>query len=103
MLDRAQSAQNPTKLVVRQEQSISSGKQDVANFSVRFQIAISFLEIGVKFLFANAAHDATSCAVPAVGCASISYEKQNAIRVAVNESRDRHVGIFPARVCHFER
>ncbi len=68
-----------------------------------FEIAERFLEIGVQFLFAHAADDATARAVAAVRCATIGHQKQNPVRIAMDQTRNWHVRIFAARVGHVVR
>lgn len=66
VFDGAQTAQNPAEFIVGKEQGISTGKQDVSNFSVIFQISISFLKIGVQLVFANATHHAAPGAIATI-------------------------------------
>ena len=70
---------------------------------MRFQIPVSFLKIDMQLLFAGAADDTTAGAIAAIGCAPIGDQKEDAIRVPMDQSGNRHVGIFAARVGHFER
>ncbi len=68
-----------------------------------FEILDGLIPLGFKFLVRNAGNDAGPGAVSAVGCAAVGDEKKDAIGVAVDESRDRHVGILATRVGHFQR
>ena len=68
-----------------------------------FQVLVGFLEVGVQLLFTHATDDAASRAVTAIGCAPIGDQKEHAIRISMDQTRDRHVGIFAARIGHFER
>ena len=68
-----------------------------------FEITKRFLEIGVQFLFADAADDAAARAIAAITRATIGHEKQNAIRITMHQSRHRHVRIFTARIGHVVR
>ena len=81
----------------------SPPEEDVADFRVRFQVAERLFKIDVEFLFARAAHHPAAGAVAAVGGATVGDEKQDAIRVAVDESRHRHVAVFAARISHLAR
>ena len=78
-------------------------RSNVAHFGVLFEITKRFLEIGVQFLFAHAADDAAARAISAVAGATIRHQKQNAIWIAMDQTRHRHVRIFAARVRHVVR
>ena len=67
-----------------------------------FEVADRLLEVRVEFLFARAADDPAAGAVPAVARATVRHEEQNAVRVAVDQSRHGHVAILAARVGHLE-
>ena len=73
MFDRTQTPQNSPQLIVGKKQGVSARKQNVSDLRVSFQIPVSFLEIGVQFLFADAADDATACAVAAIRGAAVSH------------------------------
>jgi hypothetical protein len=68
---------------------------------VGFEVAVGGFEFGVEFLFACAADDAAAGAVAAVGGAAVGDEEEDAVRVAVDEAWDWHVGVFAAGVGHF--
>jgi hypothetical protein len=71
VLDGAQTAQNPAKLIVREDERVSSGEQDVADFRMSFQISKGLLEIGMQLLFAGAADYPASGAISTVGGTSV--------------------------------
>src|SRR5207253_9028940 len=58
--NRVQAAQNFLELIVAENERIASAQKHVANFGVLFEVTERFLEIGVQFLFANTADDATA-------------------------------------------
>ena len=66
MFNGPQTAQNSAQLIVGKEEGISSGKQNVPDLGVRFQVPIGFLEIGVQLLFARPADHAASGAIAAI-------------------------------------
>ncbi len=99
--DLAQSGEDGVELGVRKKQGIPAGEQDIAHFRVLFEVAEGGLELGVQFLFADAADDSAAGAVAAVGGAAICDEEEDAVWVAVDETWHGHVAIFAARVCHF--
>ena len=68
-----------------------------------FEILDGLIPLGFEFLVRNAGNNAGPGAVAAVGCAAVGDEKKDAIGVAVDESRDRHVGILATGVGHFRR
>jgi hypothetical protein len=71
MFNGPQTAQNSAQLIVGKEEGISPGKQNVPDLGVRFQIPVSFLEIGVQLLFARPADYAASGAIAAIRRAPI--------------------------------
>ena len=91
------------ELVVAENQRVATGKKHVAHFGVFFEITKRFLEIGVQFLFAHATDDAAARAISAVTGATIGHEKEHAVRIAMHQSRHRHVRIFAARIGHVVR
>ena len=91
------------QLVVGEQQRIAAGKQHVAHFRVRLDVADRLLEIGVEFLLARAADDPAAGAIPAVARATVRHEKQHAVRVAMHESRHGHVAVLAAGIGHLER
>ncbi|MGC3988104.1 MAG: hypothetical protein QM796_00190 [Chthoniobacteraceae bacterium] len=54
----------------------------------------------MQFLLPGSAHHAAAGAIAAVAGATVSDQKQNAIGIAVNQPRHRHVRILPTRVGH---
>src|SRR5207237_7098170 len=77
--NRAQAAQNFLELIVAENERVAAAQKHVAHFGVLFEVAERFLEIGVQFLFANAADHAAPCAISAIGSAAISHQKQHAV------------------------
>ena len=53
-----------------------------------------------QFLFAHAADDAAAGAVAAIGGAAVGDEKEDAVGIAMDQARHRHVRIFAARIGH---
>lgn len=98
--DGAQAFQNSFEFVVAENQGVAAGEEDIPDLGVLFKITERLLEIGVQFLFAHAADDAASGAIPAVARATVRHEKQDAIRIAMDQPRHRHVRIFAARIHH---
>ena len=94
---------NLSSLSSLKNQRVAAAQEDVAHFGVLFEITECFLEIGVQFLFADAADDAAARAIAAIRCATVGHEKQNAVRIAMDQARHRHVRIFAARVGHVVR
>src|ERR1700704_150866 len=67
-----------------------------------FEVFICLFKLRVQFLFACAADDSTPCAIAAVGSAAICNQKKNAVGITVNESGNRHVRVFAARIRNLE-
>ena len=99
--DAAETFEHGLEPVVGEEEGIAAGEEDVADFRVGFEVAVGGFEFGVEFLFAGAADDAAAGAVAAVGGAAVGDEEEDAVRVAVDEAWDGHVGVFAAGVGHF--
>src|SRR5205814_8275993 len=59
-----------------------------------------FNQIPVQFLRTNAANQPTARAISAVTGAAIRYEKENPIRISMDQTRHRHMRVFAARVSH---
>src|SRR4051794_14076658 len=68
-----------------------------------FQITKRLVEIGVQFLFANAADDAAPGAISAVARATIGHQKQHAVWIAMDQPRHRHMRVFATRIRHVVR
>lgn len=64
-------------------------------------VAERHLELKFKALVADAGHDTRTSAIAAVGGAAVSDEKEHTVRIAMDETGHRHVGILAARVGHF--
>src|SRR5205814_2565698 len=96
----AEPAQDALEFFIAENKGIAAGEKHVAHFGVLFEITKRFLEIGVEFLFAHAAHHATPGAVTAVTRTTIRDEKEDAIGISMDEAGHRHVRIFAARVRH---
>ena len=71
MFDSAKTTQNPAELIVGEKQSVSTGKENVSDLRVGFQIPVSLLKIGMQLLFAHAADDAASGTIAAIGSAPV--------------------------------
>lgn len=65
-----------------------------------FQVVDRHIPLGFQLLVGNAGHYPRTGAVTAVGGASVGDQKENSIRVAVHQTRDRHVRVFPTRIRH---
>ena len=103
MRDRAQAAQNFLKLIVAENERIAAAQEHVAHFGVLFEVAERFLEIGVQFLFANTADDATARAISTITRATIGHEKEYPVGIAMHEPWHRHVRIFTTWIGHVVR
>src|SRR3569833_2358955 len=60
-----------------------------------------FVELGMKIVTGRVAHEPRTRAITAIRRATVRYQKQHAVGVAMHESRHWRVRIFPARVAHF--
>src|SRR5450432_3568233 len=65
-----------------------------------FEITKRFFEIGVQLLVAHPARDAAARAIPTVTRTTIRHEKEDAIRISMDQSRYRHVRILAAGIGH---
>ena len=100
MRDRAQPAEDFLQLRIAEKQRVTAGEKHVAHFGVFFEITKRGFEFGVQFLFAHSADDPAPGTIAAVARATIGHEKQDAIGITMDQTRDRHVRIFAARVRH---
>jgi len=101
MRDGSYPAQEIFQFVIGKKQGITTGKENIADFGVRFEIAKSFFEVGVQFLFPGAAYDAAAGAIPAVGGAAIGNEKEDPVGIPMDEAGDGHVIVLAAGIGHF--
>ena len=101
--DRAETFEDAFQFVVAEKQRVAAGKKNVTDFSVLFEIVEDLLKIGVQFLFADPADDPAPRAITAVARAAVGDEKQDAVRITMDQSRHRHVRIFAARIDHVVR
>src|SRR5437870_10157799 len=65
VLDRAQPGQQLVDLVVAENERVTAAKKNVAHFGVLFEVTERFFKIGMQFLFADAADDASPRAISA--------------------------------------
>src|SRR6266571_5007678 len=86
VLDRAQPRRQLVDLIIAENQRVAATQEHVAHFGVLFEITERFFEIGMQLLFADSADDTTTGAIAAIRRASIGYQKQNAIGIAMNKS-----------------
>ena len=75
VFDRAQPRKQLVDLIVAEDQRVAAAQKHIPHFGVLFEIAECFLEIRVKFLFADAADDAGARAISTVTGAAIGHEK----------------------------
>ncbi len=68
-----------------------------------FQVLVGLFEIGMQLLFTDATDDTTASAVAAIGCAPIRHQKEHAVGIPMDKTRDGHVGVFAARIGHLKR
>src|SRR6266446_3842984 len=101
--NRTKALQNSFEFVVGKQESVSAREQDIADLGVSLQITVNLLKIGMKFLFSNTADDPASRAITAVRRTSVGDEKQNSVRITVNQPWYGHIAVLAARVGHFER
>ncbi len=99
--DGPQTGEDLVELVVREEQGIAAGKQDVADLGVLFEIFESRLPLGFQMLLADTGNDSRARAVAAVGGAAVGHEEQHPVRIAMDQSGHGHVGILAAGIGHF--
>ena len=100
VLYRSQPRKQFLDLIVGEDERVATAQQHITHFSVLFEIMECFFKIGVQFLFTDPAHDAAPRAIPAVAGAPIRHQKQNSIRIAMNQARNGHMRIFTAWVSH---
>ena len=86
---------------IGKKERIPAGEEDIADSRCVFEIIDGGIPLGLQLLIRYTGNDPRARAVPAVGGAAISHQKKNAIRVAVHQPGDRHVGILATRICHF--
>ncbi len=98
--NRAQPAENFFQFRITEKKRVAAREEHVTHFGVFFEILEGGFKLGVQFLFAHPADDATARAIAAVARATIGHEKEDAIRITMDQPRHRHVRIFPARVRH---
>lgn len=91
------------QFVVRKKQRITARKKDVADLRRFFEIFNRTIPLHFQFLVRNARNDTRARAISAVRSAAVGHQKKDAIRVAMDEARHWHVGIFAARIGHFRR
>src|SRR5438552_7652292 len=100
MPNRAQPAKQFVELIVAEDECVAAAQKDIAYFGVLLEIAERFVEIRVQFLLADAADHPTARAISAVTSSAIRHEKENPIRISMDQTRHRHVRIFAAWVSH---
>ncbi len=100
MPNRAQPAKQFVELIVAEDECVAAAQKDIAYFGVLLEIAERFFEIRVQFLLADAADHPTARAISAVTSAAIRHEKENPIRISMDQTRHRHMRVFAAWVSH---
>ena len=68
-----------------------------------FDILQTGFELGVKVIGLRVRDQAAARAITAVGGAAVGDQEEHAIRVAVDDTRDRHRALFADRVLGFTR
>jgi len=99
--DGVQTGEDFFEAGVREQQGVTAGEQDVADFRCVFEILEGCFPLGFKFLVGYTGDHSTAGAVATVGGTAVGDEKENAVWVAVDEPGDGHVGILAAGVAHF--
>src|SRR5438876_4236558 len=100
MPNRAQPTKQFVELIVAEDECVAAAQKDTPYYGVLLGIAERFFEIRVQCLFADAADHPTARAISAVTSAAIRHEKENPIRISMDQTRHRHVRIFAAWVSH---
>src|SRR5207248_9589827 len=100
MTNRAQPAKQFGELIVAEDECVAAAQKDIAHFGVLLEIAERFFEIRVQFLLTDAADHPTARAISAVTSAAIRHEKENPIRISMDQTRQRHMRVFAAWVSH---
>ena len=101
MRQGAEAGEDFAELVVGEKERVTAGEEDVADFSVRGEVFVDRLEVGLEFLLAHSADHAAARAVAAVAGASVGDEEEDAVGITVYESGHGHVRVLAAGVGHF--
>src|SRR5438105_3188812 len=89
------------KSFIAKEQGIAATEKNVPNRRVFFEVPNLLLEIGMKVITSCVTDQARTSAIAAIRRATVGHKKQNAIRVTMDQPRNRGMGILAARVRHF--
>src|SRR4029450_8191709 len=101
MRNRPNTTQEVLKLVVREKQGIATGEEHVTHLCVLLEIREGLVKVCVQLLLAGAAYHSTAGAIAAIRSATVRYQKENSVRIAMDQARYRHVAIFPTGIGHF--
>ena len=98
--DRVEFGEEFLELAIREKERVTTGEEDIAHLRSIFEILNGLVPLGFQFLVRNSGDDTGPGAIAAVGSAAVGDEEKDAIGVSVNESGDRHVGVFTTRIRH---
>src|SRR6185503_3249037 len=97
MWDGSQGLEDPIQYMIRQEQGVAAGENDVPHFGMFAQVGDSLIEF--PLLEESRFPDQPfSCAESTIDRALICHHQQDTIRVAMDKMRDRTHEVFFERV-----
>ncbi len=100
--DLPQTHEQPFDLFVGQGQRIAAGEEDVPHFRMRRDVLDALFPLrGIQAVVAVVSDHPRTGAVAAVGRAGPRHEKQDAVRIAMDDSGNRAVLILMERVVRF--
>ena len=101
--DLAQAAQDRLEQLRRERQAVAAGDEHVADLRRPAQVLELRLVVAAVEVLGRVADDPRPRAVAAVARALGRDQHQDAVRVAVDEARDRRVAVLGERVLHHRR
>jgi hypothetical protein len=84
MRNRSQPPQQSVQLVIGEQQGVASGKKNITDLRVPFQIGDGPIKVGVQLLLTRTADHARPSAVAAIRGAPVGHQKENPVRIAMD-------------------
>ncbi len=103
VLDGTETPEKRVQLGIREQQRVATRQQYIANLGMLLDILQTGFKLGMEIIGLGVGNQAAARAITAIRCTTIGHQEQDAVGVAMDDTRDGHRPLFANRILGLAR